>query len=63
MIGLGLLGLVLPIMPGWLLIVAGLSLWATEFVWAGRVVEGARRRLHRLGQTAPKQSQHDDRAA
>ena len=25
--------------PGWLIIFAGLGLWATEFVWAGRLLE------------------------
>lgn len=33
----GLVGLVLPILPGWLLIIPGLSLWSTEFVWAARL--------------------------
>jgi hypothetical protein len=33
----GLVGLVLPILPGWLFIIPGLSLWSTEFVWAARL--------------------------
>lgn len=42
----GLAGLVLPVLPGWLLIVAGLGLLATEYTWARRVVLVARRRAH-----------------
>lgn len=33
----GLVGLVMPILPGWLFIIPGLSLWSTEFVWAARL--------------------------
>lgn len=47
MIALGLVGLVLPVMPGWLLLIPGLSLWAGEFVWAARLRDGARDRLRR----------------
>lgn len=42
----GLAGLVLPVLPGWLLIVAGLGLLATEYTWAHRAVLVARRRAH-----------------
>jgi hypothetical protein len=40
----GLAGLVLPIVPGWLLIIPGLAILATEYVWAQRVLEEAKRR-------------------
>lgn len=33
----GVVGLVLPVLPGWLLIVPGLTLLSTEFRWAMRV--------------------------
>ena len=33
-VGLGLLGLVLPVIPGVPLLIAGLALLATEFAWA-----------------------------
>lgn len=45
----GLAGLLLPILPGWLLIVAGLVILAGEFVWARRLLEAARRRLPTSG--------------
>ncbi len=41
---LGLAGLVLPFLPGWLLILSGLALLGTEYVWARRLTDGARRR-------------------
>jgi hypothetical protein len=34
----GLAGLILPIVPGWLLIIPGLALLATEYVWAQRLL-------------------------
>jgi uncharacterized membrane protein YbaN (DUF454 family) len=33
-VGLGLLGLVLPVIPGIPLLIAGFALLATEFAWA-----------------------------
>jgi uncharacterized protein (TIGR02611 family) len=38
----GLAGLVLPILPGWLLIFAGLGILATEYVWARRLLVKAK---------------------
>ncbi len=38
----GLAGLALPILPGWLLIFAGLAVLAGEFVWARRLLDGAK---------------------
>ncbi len=40
----GLAGIVLPLLPGPLLILAGLAVLATEYVWAKRALEVARRR-------------------
>ena len=34
----GIAGLILPIVPGWLLIIPGLALLATEYVWAQRLL-------------------------
>ncbi len=41
----GLAGVVLPVIPGPLLILAGLAILATEYVWARRALEAARRRV------------------
>lgn len=37
LIAAGLVGLVMPVLPGWILIIPGLSLWSSEFVWAARL--------------------------
>lgn len=38
----GLAGLVLPVLPGWLLIFVGLGILATEYVWAQRLLRLAK---------------------
>jgi hypothetical protein len=38
----GIAGLLLPIVPGWLLIIPGLALLATEYVWAQRLLRIAK---------------------
>jgi len=45
---LGLLGLFIPVMPGWLLIIPGLAILAGEYVWARRLLDGARNRLDQV---------------
>ncbi len=44
---LGVVGLFMPVMPGWLLIIPGLALLAKDFVWAERLQTAARTRLDR----------------
>ncbi len=39
----GIAGLLLPFLPGWLLILSGLAVLSTEYVWARRLTDGARR--------------------
>lgn len=41
----GVAGLVLPVLPGWALIFAGLAILAGEFVWARRLLDSAKRRV------------------
>lgn len=38
----GLAGLIIPVVPGWLLILPGLAILAGEFVWARRLLDGAK---------------------
>jgi hypothetical protein len=38
----GLVGLALPILPGWLLIFAGFAVLSTEYVWAERMLRRAK---------------------
>jgi uncharacterized protein (TIGR02611 family) len=44
-IGAGIAGLILPVLPGWALIFVGLGLLATEFAWAERVLDRIRARF------------------
>ena len=56
----GLVGLVLPFLPGWLLIIAGLALLSTEYVWAKRLTDGARKRATTI---TKRRERGDDLAA
>jgi uncharacterized protein (TIGR02611 family) len=56
----GLIGLVLPFLPGWLLIVAGLAVLSTEYVWAKRLSDGARKRATSMTR---RRDRRDDLAA
>src|SRR5262245_79857 len=44
-IGAGIGGLILPALPGWLLIIVGLGLLATEFAWAERLLDRVKDRV------------------
>ena len=43
-LALGLAAIPLP-GPGWLIVIGGLFVWATEFVWAERLLEFTRRHV------------------
>ncbi|NEE35689.1 TIGR02611 family protein, partial [Streptomyces sp. SID7982] len=47
----GVLMLVLP-GPGWLVIFAGMAIWATEFVWAQLVLRWTKRKVTEAAQRA-----------
>jgi uncharacterized protein (TIGR02611 family) len=42
--------------PGWLIVIAGLFVLATEFTWAERVLEFTRRHVHRWSEWLGRQS-------
>ena len=44
-IGAGIAGLILPALPGWVLIFIGLGLLATEFAWAERLLDRVKDRV------------------
>ena len=46
---LGLAGLVLPVLPGWALIIAGFAVLGREYTWARRALEFARGQAARSG--------------
>lgn len=47
--------------PGWLIIFAGIGVWATEFPWAQRVLRWTKRKLHEW--TALAKRRRAERAA
>jgi uncharacterized protein (TIGR02611 family) len=49
----GLIGLLLPIVPGWLLIIAGLAILGTEFVWARRLLDAAKQKARQVRDKVP----------
>jgi len=50
----GLAGLALPIIPGWLLIIAGLAVLGTEYAWAERALDSAKRKARAAASKARK---------
>jgi len=49
LVALGLAGLVLPVMPGWILIIAGFAVLSREYSWANSGLAFARRHASRSG--------------
>lgn len=49
LICLGIAGLVLPILPGWVLIIAGFAVWSREYSWAASGLAFARRHATESG--------------
>ena len=45
---LGIVGLILPVMPGWLFLVPGLIILSDHFVWARRLLDKAKLYLEKL---------------
>lgn len=52
---LGLAGLLIPVLPGWVLIFAGLVILATEFAWARWMLRMAKQRASDLVTVAKRQ--------
>jgi hypothetical protein len=50
LVALGLAGLVLPVMPGWVLIIGGFAVLSREYSWADSGLAFARRHAARSGQ-------------
>ncbi len=43
----GLIGILIPVVPGWVLILPGLAVLAGEYVWARRLLDGAKSQVER----------------
>jgi hypothetical protein len=57
----GIAGLVLPILPGWLLIIPGLALLGTEYVWAQRLLRIAKEKATQAKDMVFRKKPDDDR--
>jgi uncharacterized membrane protein YbaN (DUF454 family) len=51
LVALGILGLILPVMPGWIFLIPGLIILSTKFQWAEKLLE----RLRAAGHHLPKE--------
>lgn len=49
LVAVGLAGLVLPVLPGWVLIIAGFAVLSREYSWAHSALAFARRQAARSG--------------
>ncbi|MEX0699242.1 MAG: PGPGW domain-containing protein [Acidimicrobiia bacterium] len=49
----GIAGLVLPVVPGWLLIFSGLAVLAGEFVWARTLLDTAKAKAGEVASKLP----------
>ncbi|MCA1736414.1 MAG: PGPGW domain-containing protein [Actinobacteria bacterium] len=49
----GVIGLLLPVVPGWLLIIPGLAILGTEFVWAATLLDSARTKAWEIRAKVP----------
>lgn len=43
---LGVLGLILPVMPGWVFLIPGLIILAEEYAWARGILNWAKRKAN-----------------
>lgn len=51
---IGLVGLIMPIMPGWVFIIPGLLILAEYFPWARRLVDWAKEKYHSATMKKPQ---------
>lgn len=45
--GIGILGLILPVMPGWVFLIPGLIILGEEYSWARRLLQWAKRQMEK----------------
>ncbi len=53
LVALGLVGLVLPVMPGWIFLIPGLAILARHYHWARRLLAYARLKYRRVVKRRP----------
>jgi uncharacterized protein YqgC (DUF456 family) len=54
---IGLVGLALPIMPGWIFIIPGLMILGERYEWARRLVDWVKRKFKSAAAAVAKQQQ------
>ncbi|MEX0984033.1 MAG: PGPGW domain-containing protein [Actinomycetota bacterium] len=59
-LAVGLAGLLLPVLPGWILIFVGLGILATEYVWAQRLLAIAKEKANQAKDTVLRKKKNDD---
>ena len=59
LLGLGVIGLFLPVLQGVAMIVAGLLLLAPEYQWARRLLDWAKRKWHSVRNAAARAGAKD----
>lgn len=59
LVAVGLAGLFIPVLPGWLLIIPGLAVLARDFTWAERLHLTVRQRIDRARNTFSYRSSED----
>lgn len=51
---LGIIGIILPVMPGWIFLIPGLVILSEHFVWAQRLLDRAKHYLEKLKKAGKK---------
>ena len=51
---LGIAGLILPVMPGWIFLIPGLVILSEHFAWARRLLDKAKHYLEKLKRAGKK---------
>ncbi|MGH2727983.1 MAG: PGPGW domain-containing protein [Actinomycetota bacterium] len=56
----GLAGLALPLLPGWLLLIAGLAVLGTEYMWARRMLDEAKKRAKQAAEKVRRRKRPEE---
>ena len=54
LVALGIVGLIMPVLPGWIFLIPGLVILSDHFVWARRLLDRAKVYLDKLKKAGKK---------
>ena len=54
LVALGIVGLIVPVLPGWIFLIPGLVILSDHFVWARRLLDRAKVYLDKLKKAGKK---------